>query len=48
VESKQNRGRKPLPNGEKRIDVRFSVKQKIVDKYGVENLLRPEIVEENK
>ena len=44
---KQTSGRKPLPCGEKKQIVRYSIKKSIVDKYGVGNLLRPEIIEEN-
>lgn len=41
------RGPKPLPAGKKRIMIRFSIKQEIIDKYGKDNLLRPEVIEEN-
>ena len=43
----KKRGPKPLPEGKKRIMIRFSIKKEIVDKYGEDNLLRPEIIEEN-
>jgi hypothetical protein len=49
--SKLKRGVKPLPDGEKRIMVRLSIKKKVLDKIGGEenkyDLLKPEINEEN-
>lgn len=51
MEKPGKRGAKPLPYGDKRIMIRLSIKQSIIDKIGGEDrkydLLRPEIVEEN-
>jgi hypothetical protein len=47
MEEIKKRGPKPKAPGKRKVQVRYFIKQEIVDKYGEDKLLRPEIVKEN-
>jgi hypothetical protein len=46
-QQKKKRGPRPKPKSELKHDVRFFIKKKVLDKYGEENLLRPEVIADN-
>jgi hypothetical protein len=49
TKKKSNAGRKPYADRSQiKKGVRFAIKQCVIDKYGKDGLLKPEVLEDNK